>query len=693
MRNIKLFEDATEGAKDKSKKGEGKTPFLDVFGKDLTQMAKDNKLSPVFGREKEVYQVLLVLSRKTKNNPVIIGEPGVGKTALVEGLAQVINNGKCPRILRNKRIIYVDMGSLMAGASQQGEFEKRMKALLKELENNPNVILFIDEIHLMTNDQMPIDAANMFKPALARGDMRLIGATTLNEFRNSIEKDGALERRFQKVLVEETNVEDTIKILNKIKSKFEEYHLVKYSDESIQACVKLSDEYITNRFFPDKAIDMLDEVGARARLSSSQEDPPEIEEMSKKVLELKDRKNELTRTQKYEEASGVRADEVKAQEELARLRKEFDDNVEHVTVTKDDVAQIISLRTGIPAHEFSKDEGEKLLKMKDELNMQIIGQSNAVAKITKCIKRNRTGLKDKNRPNGVFLFLGSTGVGKTHTVKTLAKYLFGDADAMIRVDMSEYAEKHNVARMIGSPPGYVGYGEGGQLTEKVRRKPYSVILFDELEKAHPNVLNIMLQIFDDGKLTDGQGRVVNFKNTIIIMTSNIGTSEIKNLRPAVGFSTTEKETPEEQVKDLLLKELHKQLPPEFINRIDDVIVFEQLEKDNIYKIIDIEIKKLAKKLENMGFTLTITDAVKDLLIEHGYDQKMGARPLKRAIQNHLEDPIADELLRKNIQDAVAIDYDPKTKELTINGNVIQEGFKYLNKFFLTLETKFSNFKA
>lgn len=693
MNRFRLFEagEETEKNKDRNQSSGGETPFLDNFGKDLTKLAEEGKLEPVIGRDKEIFQILWVLARKQKNNPVVIGDPGVGKTAIIEGIAQKIKSGECPPSIKDKRIVYLDMGSLIAGASAQGAFEKRVKTLLNELENNKDIILFIDEIHLMVNSQMAIDAANMFKPALARGDMRCIGATTLNEFRNSIEKDGALERRFQKVMVDQTSIDDTIEILNKIKHRYEEYHSVSYSPESIIACVKLSDRYMPDRFFPDKAIDMLDEVGARVRLMNSESTPPEIIRLEKDLIKIRADKTRLLQSQDFEGSARLRMEEVSKIDRINDLKKNI--RVKVVDITEDDISEVMALKTGIPIKKLTQDEGSKLLEMEKELKMQVIGQDEAVTKIAKFVRRSRAGLKDPKRPAGVFLFLGETGVGKTHLVKTLAKYLFGSEDNMIRVDMSEYKEKHNVSRMIGAPPSYVGYGEGGQLTEKVRRKPYCVILFDEIEKAHPDVLSIMLQIFDDGHLTDGGGRKVDFKNTIIIMTSNIGTNlirakseadEYRKSASVVGFGSRESEPSkvvmEESKKELIKRELNRTLAPEFINRIDEIIIFSSLGKEEVYKIIDIEIRKLNDRLKAMGYTLSITNNVKDLLMEVGYDEAMGARPLKRAIQTKLEDPISDEILKKTIKDKIEIDYDKQKGQLIINGNYITEKFKYLKKW-------------
>jgi ATP-dependent Clp protease ATP-binding subunit ClpC len=646
-----------------------KTPLLDAFGVDMTKLAEEDKIEPVIGREKEIDQVIWILSRKTKNNPVIIGEPGVGKTAIIEGIARLMVSPECPDALEGKRIISMDMGTIMAG---EGELEKKVKQLLKELAENPEIILFIDEVHLMVNKTAPIDMSNMIKPALARGHMRLIGATTNNEFRNSIEKDGALERRFQKVVVEEPSIEETIEILMKIKEKYEDFHKVTYDDEAIEACVKLAGKFITDRYFPDKAIDLMDEVGAKIRMGSKKTTPPEFIELEKELLALEKQKETLLKTQKYEAAADLMPRKKEIMEEMEDLQSKMK-QVARLPITKGDVERIITLKTGIPNTQVSGDEGEKLLNLNKELKLQIIGQDEAVDAIAKSIRRTRAGLKNPNKPNGVFLFLGGTGVGKTHTVKMLAKNLFGSENDIIRFDMSEFGEKHNVARLIGSPPGYVGYGEGGQLTEKVRRKPYSIILFDELEKAHPDVLNIMLQIFDDGHLTDGEGRKVNFKNTTIIMTSNIGSAAAQNLMPKVGFGKNTDDAKEANVKELIKAELAKRLKPEFINRIDDIIIFSSLSKENIYKIVDIEIEKLAAKLKEMKFTLEVSKSVKDLLIEKGYDEKMGARPLNRAIQNYLEDPISDEILRKSIKDVIKVDYNPATKKITINDKEVNEG--------------------
>lgn len=666
-----------------------KTPFLDSFGKDLCALAGEGKLDPVVGRQKEILETSWILCRRKKNNPVLIGDAGVGKTAIVEGLAQLIYDKKCPRALFDKRIVSVDMGSLIAGAKYRGQFEERIKTMLSELEKNKDVILFIDEIHMLTSvggDQS--GAANMLKPALARGDVQCIGATTLDEYRTSIEKDAALERRFQKIIVEQTTIEQTIQILRNIKGKYEDFHLVNYTDDSLETCVKLAEKYMSDRFFPDKAIDLLDEVGAKMHLET--EAPEEVIKLEEQIDGLRNKKKSLVVSGEYEEAAKIRGQEKALINQLAEARKRYEEEskTNRLEVTSDDVKEVIAIKTGIPSEKFSEDEGERLLGMNKELKLSIIGQDQAVEKISKCIKRNRSGLKDPKKPTGVFLFLGPTGVGKTQLVKSLAKYIFGSDDAMIKIDMSEYAQEHNVARMIGAPPGYVGYGEGGQLTEKIRRKPYSVILLDEIEKAHPKVFDIFLQIFDEGVLTDGSGRKVNFKNAIIIMTSNIGSREVKNMRVPVGFGVGEDEV-QRDAKAIIKKALNAKFSPEFLNRLDDVIIFNPLDKDSIYKIIDIELSNLGRRLAELKYTLTVTKTVKDFLLDKGYDEHMGARPLKRAIQKYLEDNISDEILRKNIKDVIAIDYNPETKELTINGNVADTSGGINEKIF----TKFSRFQS
>ncbi len=673
FKNFKMFELRTEeDEKTKDKTKDRKLQVLEKFGKDMTKMAEDGELEPVIGRDDEIFQVLWVLSRKMKNNPVIIGEAGVGKTAIVEGIAQRLVEGDCPDVLKDMRIYYINMGSLLSGASAGGQLEARVEQLLKELEENKDIILFIDEIHLIVNPNASIDVANMFKPALARGKMRLIGATTYNEFRNSIEKDSALDRRFQKVVIKEPTEEETINILNLIKSKYEEYHNVKYTDDAIEYCVRLSGRYITDRFFPDKAIDLLDEVGAKIRLSNSKKNEALVK-AEKELLAIKKRKVEALKNNQFDEAGAIRKEEVDKLNEIDKLTSEH--KAPAIEINSDEVSNIVSLKTGIPVKKLTQDEGEKLLGMEGELKLMVIGQDEAVTKISKFVRRSRVGLKDKNRPSGVFLFLGSTGTGKTHTVKMLAKYIFGSESDLIRIDMSEYREKHTVSRLTGSPPGYVGYNEAGQLTEKVRRKPYSILLLDEIEKAHPDVLNVFLQVFDDGHLTDAQGRKVDFKNTIIIMTSNVGSAAASAVTAAtrvpIGFGD-KKSVVEENKKSIVKDALYKHFAPEFINRIDEIIFFNPLEKESIYKIIDLEIEKLSKKLKDMKYTLSITNNVKDLLIEVGYDQSMGARPLKRAIQSYIEDPISDEILKKRIKDKIEVDYDKEQKKLIINGELITE---------------------
>lgn len=686
IRKFKLNEAEEQSAiADDTKSKDKKTPALNSFGKDLSKLAEDGKLDPVVGRSEEIRQVAWILSRKKKNNPVLIGEPGTGKTAIIEGLAQLIYTKKCPLSLRDKRIISIEMGSLIAGAKQKGQFEERVQAIINELEKNPEIVVFIDEIHMIVGGAGgDTDAAGMLKPALARGKVQCIGATTLNEYKQSIEKDGALERRFQKVMVEETTPEQTLEILNNIKKSYEDYHRVTYSDAAIKACVDLANRHIPDRFFPDKAIDLLDEVGAKAHLNDADDTPQDISELEKKIDAVKKEISNNVRDQKFEEAGELRTDQTKLEKELdekVKSWKKESANLKKIEITSKDVAEVFSIKTKIPVEEFDEEEGAKLLKLGENLKMSIIGQDEAVTKVAKCIKRNKAGLKDPKKPIGVFLFLGKTGVGKTELVKALAKNLFGSADSMFKIDMSEYDAKHNVSRMIGSPPGYVGYGEGGQLTEKVRRKPYCVILLDEIEKAHPDVRNIFLQVFDEGNLTDGQGRKVSFKNTIIVMTSNIGASTIANMRePISGFGKAPKpEDKEEQNKEIMKKELSRSLTPEFLNRIDDIIVFSSLSKENIHKIIDIEIGKLGSRLKRMGYTLNITDSVKDFLLEKGYDEKMGARPLNRAIQTYIEDPLSDEILKKNVKDIINLDYNPDSG-LLINNNPIVESVYNVKMF-------------
>lgn len=651
-----------------------KTPVLDNFGRDLTKAAEEGKLDPIIGREKEIERVAQVLSRRKKNNPVLIGEPGVGKTAIAEGLALRIVQKKVSRILFNKRVVTLDLASLVAGTKYRGQFEERMKAIMTELEKAPNVILFIDELHTIVGAggaSGSLDASNMFKPALARGEIQCIGATTLDEYRQYIEKDGALDRRFQKIMVEPATVEETLQILNNIKQKYEDHHNVIYTPEAIEACVKLSERYITDRFLPDKAIDVLDESGSRVHLANIQV-PKEIEEIEKQIEEIKEKKTQVVKSQRFEEAAKLRDEEKKLIEALekAKLKWEEDSkNIRH-TVTEDNVAEVVAMMTGIPVTKVATAESQKLLNMANELKGKIIGQDEAVIKLSKAIQRTRAGLKDPKKPIGSFLFLGPTGVGKTELAKELARYLFDTEDALIRIDMSEYMEKFAVSRLVGAPPGYVGYEEGGQLTEKVRRKPFSVVLLDEIEKAHPDVFNILLQVLDDGILTDSMGRKVDFKNTVIIMTSNVGARELKNFGKSIGFTAEdkEKEVQQDNVKRTIQNALRKVFAPEFLNRIDDAIVFNPLEKEHIIQIIDLALAKMFARLEGLNYKIEVTYAVKEFLAEKGYDPQYGARPLNRAIQKYLEDPIAEEILKSNLKegDLLKVDYESGAEGVTVS---------------------------
>jgi ATP-dependent Clp protease ATP-binding subunit ClpC len=649
-----------------------KTPVLDNFGRDLTKMAEEGKLDPIIGREKEIERVSQILSRRKKNNPILIGEPGVGKSAIAEGLALRIVQKKVSRVLFNKRIVTLDLASLVAGTKYRGQFEERMKAVMNELEKSPEIILFIDEIHTIIGAggaSGSLDASNMFKPALARGEIQCIGATTLDEYRQYIEKDGALERRFQKVIVEPTTVEETIQILNNIKSKYEEHHNVIYTDEAIKACVTLTDRYITDRHLPDKAIDALDEAGSRVHIKNIKV-PKNIIEIEKKIEEVKEEKSKVVRSQKYEEAARLRDTERKLLEELEIAKKKWEEETKlhKETVSEENVAEVVAMMTGVPVQRVAQHESERLVKMYDEIKDSVIGQDEAIKKIVKAIQRNRAGLKDPNKPIGSFIFLGPTGVGKTQLAKVLARYLFDSDDALIRIDMSEYMEKFAVSRLIGAPPGYVGYEEGGQLTEKVRRKPYSVVLLDEIEKAHPDVFNLLLQALDDGQLTDSLGRKINFKNTIIIMTSNIGVRQLKDFGQGVGFTTSaKKEAADEHAKSVLENALKKAFAPEFLNRIDDVVIFNSLSREDIHKIIDIELKNLYGRIRDLGYEITISEEAKDFIAERGYDANYGARPLKRAIQKYLEDPLAEEIIKAHLQegDNVKVDLDKDKNELTI----------------------------
>ncbi len=646
-----------------------KTPVLDNFGRDLTAMAEENKLDPIVGREKEIERVAQILSRRKKNNPVLIGEPGVGKTAIAEGLALRIVERKVSRVLFNKRIVTLDIASLVAGTKYRGQFEERMKAVMAELEKTPDVILFIDELHTIVGAggaSGSLDASNIFKPALSRGEIQCIGATTLDEYRQYIEKDGALERRFQKVIVEPTTPDETIQILTNIKEKYEDHHNVNYTADAIKACVTLSERYISDRHFPDKAIDVLDEAGARVHINNIQV-PKTILELEDKIKEVRELKNKVVKSQKYEEAARLRDQEKKLIEDLekAKLIWEEESKTTRYTVSEDDVADVVAMMTGIPVTKVAAGEADKLVSMEEELKKVIIGQDDAVEKLVKAIKRSRLGLKDPNKPIGSFLFLGPTGVGKTEMAKVLARYLFDRDEALIRIDMSEYMEKFTVSRLVGAPPGYVGYEEGGQLTEKVRRKPYCVILLDEIEKAHPDVFNILLQVLDDGILTDGLGRRVDFKNTIIIMTSNVGAREVKDFGQGVGFKSSSTSTSEKS-NNLIEGALKRVFRPEFLNRVDDVVFFKSLEKEHIFKIIDLQLAKVFKRINLMGFEVKLTDKAKDYIADKGFDQQFGARPLNRAIQKYLEDPIADEILKGLSEgDSIIAEFDEKASEIKI----------------------------
>ena len=649
-----------------------KTPVLDNFGRDLTEMAELGKLDPVVGREKEIERVSQILSRRKKNNPLLIGEPGVGKSAIAEGLALRIVQKKVSRVLYNKRVVTLDLASLVAGTKYRGQFEERMKAVMNELEKNRDVILFIDEIHTIVGaggSTGSLDASNMFKPALARGEIQCIGATTLDEFRQHIEKDGALERRFQKVIVEPTSVEETITILHNIKDKYEEHHGVKYTNEAIQACVHLTNRYMNDRFLPDKAIDALDEVGSRVHLTNIVV-PQNILDLEVALEEANAEKTKMVDKQKYEEAARLRDKAEEIKKELAALQENWESSLKEnrITVTEDNVADVVSMMTGIPVNRIAEKEITKLAQLPSLLKGKVIGQEEAVNKIAKAIQRNRAGLKDPNRPIGSFIFLGQTGVGKTQLAKVIAKELFDSEDALIRIDMSEYMEKFAVSRLVGAPPGYVGYEEGGQLTEKIRRKPYSVILFDEIEKAHPDVFNMLLQVLDDGHLTDSLGRKVDFRNTIIIMTSNIGARQLKDFGQGVGFGTqAKKEQSEQHSKSVIEGALKKAFAPEFLNRIDDILIFNALEKEHIEQIIDLELEKLYSRIGELGYKIELTQAAKDFLAEKGYDKQYGARPLKRAIQKYIEDTLAEEIVNATIKegDTIRLDAEAEAEELTI----------------------------
>ncbi len=646
------FEEEESARYQRKGASKSRTPVLDNFGRDVTKLAEEDKLDPIIGRENEIERVSQILSRRKKNNPILIGEPGVGKTAIVEGLALRIIQRKVSRTLFNKRIVMLDLAALVAGTKYRGQFEERMKAIMNELEKSRDVILFIDEIHTIVGAggaTGSLDASNIFKPALARGELQCIGASTLDEYRQHIEKDGALDRRFQKVIVDPPSAEEAVHILQNIKPKYEEFHNVNYSDEAIAACVKLSDRYISDRFLPDKAIDVLDEVGARVHLKNIHV-PKHIEDLEKKIEDLKEKKNQAVKNQQYEKAADLRDDESKLvrQLEFAKVEWEEESKTKRYPVDEDDIAEVVSMMTGIPVIRVAQSESNKLVGMTKDLQNVIIGQDEAIVKVTKAIQRNRVGLKDPSKPIGSFIFLGPTGVGKTELAKALARYIFDSEDSLIRIDMSEYMEKFAISRLIGAPPGYVGYEEGGQLTEKVRRKPYSVILLDEIEKAHPDVYNILLQVLDDGQLTDGLGRKVDFKNTLIIMTSNIGVRQLKDFGQGVGFATkARQDSSEENSKSVIQNALKRTFSPEFLNRIDDIVVFNSLDQDDIFKIIDITLKDLYKRLDGMGYTMKLSDGAKKFVAEKGFDPQFGARPLHRAIQKYIEDPLAEFILNKN----------------------------------------------
>lgn len=661
---------AQQQARPAQKKPANDTPVLDNFGTDMTKAAEEGKLDPVVGRVKEIERLAQILSRRKKNNPILIGEPGVGKSAIVEGLALRIVEKKVSRILFDKRVIALDMTAVVAGTKYRGQFEERIRSILNELKKNPNIILFIDEIHTIVGAGSAagsMDAANMLKPALARGEIQCIGATTLDEYRQNIEKDGALERRFQKVIVEPTTAEETLQILKNIKDKYEDHHNVNYTDAALEACVKLTNRYITDRNFPDKAIDALDEAGSRVHLTNITA-PKEIEEQEKLIDEMKSLKNEAVRLQNFELAASYRDKEKEYTNQLDTLKEEWEKSLKENRETVDDeqIAEVVSMMSGVPVQRMAQAEGMKLLGMKDDLLSKVIGQDKAIATLVKAIQRSRVGLKDPNKPIGTFMFLGPTGVGKTHLAKELAKLMFGSADALIRIDMSEYMEKFTVSRLVGAPPGYVGYEEGGQLTEKVRRKPYSIVLLDEIEKAHPDVFNILLQVMDEGRLTDSYGRTVDFKNTIVIMTSNIGTRQLKEFGKGIGFAAQVRTDDKEYSRNVITKALNKSFAPEFINRLDEIITFDQLDLDALTRIIDIELKGLYSRVKNIGYKLVIDEDAKKFVATKGYDVQFGARPLKRAIQNNLEDGISELILGSEMAagDTIKVSYD-KEKDLIV----------------------------
>lgn len=667
--------DKQQQAKATSRKPANDTPVLDNFGTDMTKAAEENRLDPVVGREKEIERLAQILSRRKKNNPILIGEPGVGKSAIVEGLALRIVQKKVSRILFDKRVIALDMTAVVAGTKYRGQFEERIRSILNELQRNPNVILFIDEIHTIVGAGSAagsMDAANMLKPALARGEIQCIGATTLDEFRKNIEKDGALERRFQKVLVEPTTIDETLQILSNIKNKYEDHHNVNYTPEALEACVKLTDRYITDRNFPDKAIDALDEAGSRVHLTNINV-PKEIEEQEALIEVAKNKKNEAVKSQNFELAASFRDKEKELTNQLDQMKSDWEDTLKEnrQIVSDDDIANVVSMMSGVPVQRMVQAEGIKLAGMKEKLQAKVIAQDLAVEKLVKAILRSRVGLKDPNKPIGTFMFLGPTGVGKTHLAKELAKYMFGSSEALIRIDMSEYMEKFTVSRLVGAPPGYVGYEEGGQLTEKVRRRPYSIVLLDEIEKAHSDVFNLLLQVMDEGRLTDSFGRIVDFKNTVIIMTSNIGTKQLKDFGRGVGFATQNRLDDKEFSRGVIQKALNKSFAPEFINRVDEIITFDQLSMDAIVKIVDIELKGLCDRVQNIGYKLSVDEKAKHFLAEKGYDVQYGARPLKRSIQTYLEDPLSELLISSSLRsgDIIEVSMNESNDKIVIASHV------------------------
>ena len=658
----------------KASNAKSDTPVLDNFGRDLTKAARSQLLDPVVGREKEMDRIVQILCRRKKNNPILIGDPGVGKSAIAEGLAQRIADKKVPRLLRDKRLLTLDIASVVAGTKYRGQFEERMKAIINELQKHPEVIIFIDEIHTMVgagNTAGALDASNMFKPALARGEIQCIGATTLDEYRQSIEKDGALERRFQKVLVEATTPEETLEILHNIRGKYEDHHVVRYTEEALKACVDLTSRYITDRVLPDKAIDALDEAGSKVHLRQS-DVPRDVLELEAKAEEAKQQMMEAIRKQEFERAARLRDEMGNMKDALAKANEAWlrQNDQNRPAVSEEDITEVVSMMSGVPLQKVAKDEKTQLLQMEDVLKGQVIGQDEAIHKLVRAIRRNRTGLKDPLRPIGSFIFLGPTGVGKTYLTKTLARYMFNSESALIRVDMSEYMEKFDVSRLIGSPPGYVGYEDGGQLTEKVRRKPYSIVLFDEIEKAHPDIFNLLLQVLDDGQLTDGLGRKVDFKNTVVIMTSNLGSRQLREFGNGVGFQTAAKESARDEVaRSIVEKALKRHFAPEFLNRVDDVIMFNSLTKDNIFKIIDIELQHLRSRLERLGIGLELTEDAKEFLMEKGWDPDLGARPLRRCLEHYVEDEIAERLVKETVREGQAILVSKASEEENLSFNV------------------------